>query len=385
MNTILYARSVLSPKSMLVWLMMLEFPRSGVTLPEDDSLLARLCMTTPRGLAKARAEIAAAGLDAITDDDCASEIKTFKTDKSVLKAKRNRRYYENKRLKASYSDGGERLNSDGERLNNRLNSDGDEEQKRGSSLSPEVSPAPLPNPNPILPKEGIYPARNGTIDEPEIIPPDPSAIRSAVSGMLGGVLVPMSETLAEPATTPPANAETTGQSAILPPAIRQSRTTHPMESDHGENPSRSATPVPAGGAGTGPVKPRRSPRISPQLQSEFDRFWDVCPRKVGKGAALKAYAAARQLESEPTLLEAMQSYARSRDGEDPQYTCHPATWLNQGRWDDEIPPNPALRGGDVGPSVIRPGKRASSDPVEDAYQAEMAEIAERERRERHVH
>ena len=206
------------------------------------------------------------------------------------------------------------------------------------------------------------PVAEPEILEPEIIPPDLSDIRSAVSGMLVGVVAPMSDTPAESATGGSANAE---------------------------NPSRSATPVPACGTGSGPVKPRRSPGISRRAttdfpQFEFDQFWDACPRKVGKAAAMKAYVAARKLASLKTLLEAMKSYARSRAGEDPQYTCHPATWLNQGRWDDEIPPDPMPGGGGAGHSVMRPGKRASFDPVDDAFQAEMAEIAERER-ENHVH
>ena len=39
---------------------------------------------------------------------------------------------------------------------------------------------------------------------------------------------------------------------------------------------------------------------------------------------------------ENTLLKAMQNYAASVKHEDPKYICHPTTWLNQGRWEDEI-------------------------------------------------
>jgi hypothetical protein len=39
------------------------------------------------------------------------------------------------------------------------------------------------------------------------------------------------------------------------------------------------------------------------------------------------------------LLEGMKNYAASRNGEDPKYTKHPATWLNGECWtDDDVVP-----------------------------------------------
>jgi len=35
-------------------------------------------------------------------------------------------------------------------------------------------------------------------------------------------------------------------------------------------------------------------------------------------------------------MDGARRYAEARAGQDPQYTAHPATWLNAGRWDDEI-------------------------------------------------
>jgi hypothetical protein len=67
----------------------------------------------------------------------------------------------------------------------------------------------------------------------------------------------------------------------------------------------------------------------------FERFWMACPRRIGKEAARKAYAKARRLVSDEELLAGIRLYAVTRAGQDEQYTVHPATWLNQGRWADE--------------------------------------------------
>ena len=68
----------------------------------------------------------------------------------------------------------------------------------------------------------------------------------------------------------------------------------------------------------------------------FEKFWLACPRRIGKEAARKAYEKARKLASDAELLEGIRRYAITRAGQDEQYTVHPATWLNQGRWADEV-------------------------------------------------
>lgn len=75
--------------------------------------------------------------------------------------------------------------------------------------------------------------------------------------------------------------------------------------------------------------------------SDFEAFWSLYPRKVGKGAAEKAYAKAVKLTTPDVLSEAAQALAAERNGKDPQYTPHPATWLNQRRWEDVKPDSPA--------------------------------------------
>lgn len=71
----------------------------------------------------------------------------------------------------------------------------------------------------------------------------------------------------------------------------------------------------------------------------FESFWKAYPRKVGKDEARKAFD---KRKPTPELLNALlaaievqrQSLPWLKDGG--QFIPHPATWLNQGRWQDEI-------------------------------------------------
>ncbi len=73
-------------------------------------------------------------------------------------------------------------------------------------------------------------------------------------------------------------------------------------------------------------------------------FLEAYPRKTGKKAALRAWRAARDRPGPADLLAALERQKQSaqwrRDGG--RYIPNPATWLNQGRWDDE-PEIPAAR------------------------------------------
>ena len=75
--------------------------------------------------------------------------------------------------------------------------------------------------------------------------------------------------------------------------------------------------------------------------STFDPWWSAYPRKVGKTAAHKAYLRSLRSVSALVLLEAAERY-RDDPNRDPEFTAHPATWLNRGSWDDE--PLPARNG-----------------------------------------
>jgi hypothetical protein len=70
----------------------------------------------------------------------------------------------------------------------------------------------------------------------------------------------------------------------------------------------------------------------------FDDFWRAYPKRVAKEAARKAYGKAIERGATPAaLLAGAQRYAAERKDQDPKYTKHPATWLNGGCWEDELP------------------------------------------------
>lgn len=74
--------------------------------------------------------------------------------------------------------------------------------------------------------------------------------------------------------------------------------------------------------------------------ADFDAFWLAYPKKVGKDAARKAFEKVKvPLE---TLLSAIEQQKRSRQWQEAggQYIPNPTTWLNQGRWQDELPERP---------------------------------------------
>lgn len=79
---------------------------------------------------------------------------------------------------------------------------------------------------------------------------------------------------------------------------------------------------------------------SPPAGAAFDLFWHAYPRKVGKDAAKKAFS--RVKEPVETLLAAIERQKCGRQWQENggQYIPNPATWLNQGRWQDEVPEAP---------------------------------------------
>jgi hypothetical protein len=92
--------------------------------------------------------------------------------------------------------------------------------------------------------------------------------------------------------------------------------------------------------------PLNPPGLS--LEEKFDRFWQLCPKKVSKGAAEKAFPKALKQVSLDALCTAMDRYAASKEGTDPRFIKHPSAWLNQKCWLDEPDkPPPLSQGEDV--------------------------------------
>lgn len=74
-------------------------------------------------------------------------------------------------------------------------------------------------------------------------------------------------------------------------------------------------------------------------QKRFDLFWAAYPKKVGKKAAQKAWKNAKVNTDLFDKIMAAVGRARTTDQwqrENGRYIPNPSTWINQGRWDDEI-------------------------------------------------
>jgi len=86
----------------------------------------------------------------------------------------------------------------------------------------------------------------------------------------------------------------------------------------------------------------------------FDRFWQAYPRKIAKGAAKRSW---QKIRPDDDLVNIMvDTIARTSrtdqwQNEQGKYIPHPASWLNQERWTDEIGPSKA--GDDIGRPRIK--------------------------------
>lgn len=83
-----------------------------------------------------------------------------------------------------------------------------------------------------------------------------------------------------------------------------------------------------------------APKGAKRADAEFEIFWNAYPTKVGKQPARKAFDKVKvPVETLVAAIERQKCSSQwSKDGG--QYIPNPATWLNQGRWEDELPEKP---------------------------------------------
>lgn len=88
----------------------------------------------------------------------------------------------------------------------------------------------------------------------------------------------------------------------------------------------------------------------------FAEFWRWYPKKVGKGAAEKAFSRIHGISSLlPVLLASIEAWRKTDQWRKDagQYIPNPATWLNQRRWEDTI-------GVDITPLASPNGRNAGT-------------------------
>jgi hypothetical protein len=156
--------------------------------------------------------------------------------------------------------------------------------------------------------------------------------------------------------------------------LRESLTESRSESPHGDSlPVDVDVDVDVDGAeevGDGerakraPATRAGKPRVDPVTDPDFLRFWDAYPLKVAKPKAAKAWAQAIRKADAETLIAAAAQY-RDDPHRKPDYTAHPATWLNSERWNDE-PATPS-RGTRASPAKGGSHQPYRDDPTVDYY------------------
>jgi biotin operon repressor len=68
--------------------------------------------------------------------------------------------------------------------------------------------------------------------------------------------------------------------------------------------------------------------------SEFDSFWSNYPKKVDKGAAVRAFRKAVKNTDVKEIINGAKTYAEDPNLPDKQFIKNPATWLNAEAWNN---------------------------------------------------
>ena len=113
---------------------------------------------------------------------------------------------------------------------------------------------------------------------------------------------------------------------------------------------------------TYPTTIKTNPTTKLSINTHFDDFWEVYPKKEAKQDAKKAYAKAfdhedfKDIDSpHEFILNALINQKDSGKFNDKKYTPHPTTWLNKARWSDEVVENEYADNGN--PPPVDPKER----------------------------
>ena len=89
-----------------------------------------------------------------------------------------------------------------------------------------------------------------------------------------------------------------------------------------------------------PSRKRDGPPLQPPViytQAGFEGFWKHYPKRIGKGAAYKAWKDKNCESMCENVIKALQGQIGYLTRDNGQFIPNPATWLNQRRWEDEVP------------------------------------------------
>jgi len=79
--------------------------------------------------------------------------------------------------------------------------------------------------------------------------------------------------------------------------------------------------------------------------SEFERFWEIYPKKTDKGAARRAFTTAIRKADVELIITKAKAYAEDPNLPQKQFIKYPASWLNAEAWNN--PPLPERKKTDL--------------------------------------
>ena len=77
--------------------------------------------------------------------------------------------------------------------------------------------------------------------------------------------------------------------------------------------------------------------VNEYVDNGFNQFWEAYPKKVGRDAALKSWEKVKPPIDDVIYSLAWQKQTEQWSKNNGQYIPNPSTYLNQGRWKDEMP------------------------------------------------
>jgi len=86
-----------------------------------------------------------------------------------------------------------------------------------------------------------------------------------------------------------------------------------------------------------PLTINHKPLTNIDIDQEFNLFWSLYPKKTGKNAAYKSWNKTRPNIEAVIKTLTWQKQSKQWFEKGGQFIPNPATWINQHRWEDEMP------------------------------------------------